>query len=109
MADEPKDGRGSQFWVVLIGAIFIGLNSLAATIIGALNHGKAETIESHQVTNSAKLDDTKTAVDAAKTAADTAKTTVAANTEKTDAKLDDIKKTMTALPPAVAQEVKKDK
>lgn len=63
-----------------------------------VSHQKIDAIHDRQTENAAKID---AAAHSAVTAANQA--------EKADAKLDELKKTMTALPPAVASAVKKDK
>lgn len=101
-----------ESWSKFVNTILLAV----IAVLAALGYSKTNRIEDQQVVGHQKMDvihekqaENSAKIDAAKVAADSAKTTVATNTAVTDAKLDELKKTMTSLPPAVAQEVKRDK
>ena len=78
-------------------------------VLAALNLNRTEHVVDGQVVTHQKQDENAVKIDAAATTAAEVKNTLNAKESKTDAKLEDIKKQVSALPPAVANEVRKDK
>ncbi len=107
MADEKEDCPCSvmdkaKAWCLVIAAVGGLITSTIGAVAGILTHGKADNIETHQAINSTKID-------AAATNAVEVKQALTEKATKTDAKLEDLKKAVAAVPATTVGEIKKDK